>query len=78
MPCQDVIINNIQTTATTTKRGKEQKLVFPAQVHPDEMRLIKSGIGNCEIDGMEINLETRRVEITALGDNDFDNPCPTC
>ena len=78
LPSPDANINNADITAITTKRGKEQNLVFPAGVNPDPMRLITSGLGNCEIQEMEINLATRKCTITAIGDLDFDNPCPTC
>lgn len=78
LPAEDIKINGTVTTATTTKRGKEQSLVFPSGVNPDPTRLITSGIGNCEIAEMEINLATRKCTIKALGDLDFDNPCPTC
>lgn len=78
LPSPDANINNVDITAITTKRGKEQKLVFPAGVNPDPMRLIASGLGNCEIQEMEINLAARKCTITAIGDLDFDNPCPTC
>ena len=78
LPSPDVNINNVDITAITTKRGKEQTLVFPAGMNPDPTRLITSGIGNCEIDEMEINLATRKCTIKNLGDSDFDNPCPTC
>lgn len=78
LPAEDVNINNEDVTATTTKRGKEQSLVFPAGVQPDPMRLITSGIGNCEVEEMEINLASRKCTIKALGDLDFNNPCPTC
>lgn len=78
LPAQDVTINGNDVTATTTKRGKEQELTFPAGVNPDPTRLVASGIGNCEVDEMEINLVTRECKIKLLGDLDFDNPCPTC
>ena len=78
LPAEDVTINGNVIVATTTKRGKEQSLVFPSGVNPDPTRLITSGIGNCEIEEMEINLTTRKCTIKALGDLDFDNPCPTC
>lgn len=78
LPSPDANINNVDITAITTKRGKEQSLIFPAGVNPDPMRLITSGIGNCEIEEMEISLATRKCTIKALGDLDFDNPCPTC
>lgn len=78
LPAEDANINNVDITATTTKRGREQTLVFPAGMNPDPTRLITSAIGNCEIEEMEINLATRKCTIKALGDLDFDNPCPTC
>lgn len=78
LPAEDVNLNAEDITAETTQRGKEQVLVFPAGVNPDPMRLITSGIGNCEIEEMEVNLVTRKCTIKALGDLDFDNPCPTC
>lgn len=78
LPAEDANINNVDITAITTKRGKEQTLVFPAGMQPDPTRLITSGIGNCEIEEMEINLATRKCTIKDLGDLDFDNPCPTC
>lgn len=78
LPSPDANINGVDITAITTKRGKEQNLVFPAGMNPDTTRLVTSGIGNCEIDEMEINLVTGKCKIKALGDLDFDNPCPTC
>lgn len=78
LPAEDVNINNVDVTAITTKRGKEQDLTFPAGVNPDPTRLVTSGIGNCEIQEMEINLASRECKIKVLGDLDFDNPCPTC
>lgn len=78
LPSPDANINGTDITAITTQRGKEQTLVFPAGMNPDPTRLITSGIGNCEIDEMEINLATRKCTIKNLGDSDFDNPCPTC
>ena len=78
LPAEDVNINTVDVTAITTKRGKEQDLTFPAGVNPDPTRLVTSGIGNCEIQEMEINLDSRECKIKVLGDLDFDNPCPTC
>lgn len=78
LPAEDANINNVDITALSTKRGKEQSLVFPAGVQPDPMRLVASGIGNCEVEEMEISLATRKCTIKALGDLDFNNPCPTC
>jgi hypothetical protein len=78
LPAEDANINNVDIVALSTKRGKEQTLVFPAGVQPDPMRLVTSGIGNCEVDEMEIFLASRKCTIKALGDLDFNNPCPTC
>ena len=78
LPCQSVNINGTDITATTTKRGREQTIRFPSGVNPDPMRLVTSGLGNCEVDEMEINLDSRECTPKLLADLDFDNPCPTC
>ena len=78
LPCQSVNINGTDVTATTTKRGREQTIRFPAGVNPDPMRLVTSGLGNCEVDEMEVNLDSRECTPKLLADLDFDNPCPTC
>lgn len=78
LPAEDVTINQNDIAATTTKRAREQDVVFPAGVHPDPMRLVVTAVGTGEISQMEINLTTRKATIKALHDLDFDNPCPTC
>lgn len=78
LPAEDVTINQVDIVATTTKRAREQDVVFPAGIHPDPMRLVVTAVGTGEISQMEIVLITRKATLKVLHDLDFDNPCPTC
>lgn len=78
LPAPDVKINGETTTALSVERGRQQDIVYPANVNPNVMRLIKTSVGNGIIQKIYITLNSRKAEITVLHDLDFDNPCPTC
>lgn len=78
LPAPDIKVNRVVTTAESVARGKEQIVVYPSPILPDVMRLLTTSIGNGWIEKLKITLNSRKAEITALHDLDFDNPCPTC
>lgn len=73
LPAPDVTINGVDTTATSTKRAKEQELIYPG-IEPDAMRLVRTSLGVAEIESMEVNLTSGETKLRVLLDMDFDNP----
>lgn len=59
LPARTVKINGIQTTALGVKRGKKQSVDFPISEDPGLFNLIKTYIGNGEIEKLSINLSSR-------------------
>ena len=65
MPARNFKINNEQTSARSIERKKKQTLNFPAGINdPNPMKLVKTYIGNGQIDKISVNLSSRNVKAT--------------
>ena len=65
MPARNFKINNEQTSARSIERKKKQTLNFPAGItDPNPMKLVKTYIGNGQIDKISVNLSSRNVKAT--------------
>lgn len=63
LPAYDVTINNLQLTANGIKRGKKQNIEFPVvNADADLSKLVKTYIGNGQIEQMNINLSSRMAQ----------------
>lgn len=70
MPAPSYEINGEQKTATGTKRLKKQTLKFPALVDPDLYKLVKTNIGDGQIENFSINLSSRNATATLKYDTE--------
>lgn len=69
LPALDVTINNEVTPGAMIKRGKKQTLQVPLPTEdPDPTQLVRTSLGDGEIDSMEINIFTRQAKTTLLYD----------
>lgn len=61
-PCSKLVINKVETTATTVKRNKIQEIEYPNKtIYPD--KLVKTALGDGKIITREINLITGHNKI---------------
>lgn len=70
MPAPKIKINDIETTALTTSRRKVQEVKFPAALPVDEKKLIKTFIGNGEINKLSVTLSRKTAKATLRHDTE--------
>lgn len=71
MPARDITINNKQAYVGNISRNKKQTLNFPVgNTEPNPMQLIKTYIGDGQIDKISINLCSRNAETTLKYDTE--------
>lgn len=70
LPARDVKINNSTTYVQGIERKKKQTLTFPMYDDPNPMQLIKTPIGNGQIDKLSINLHSRSIKGTLKYDTE--------
>lgn len=63
MPSWNIEIGDVQQTALGIQRNRQQTISFPADVDMDMMQLVKTHIGNGEIDKAEVNLSSRQAKV---------------
>lgn len=71
MPARNFKINNIPNYAIGIERKKKQTLNFPAgTTDPNPMQLIKTYIGNGQVDKLSVNLCSRNIKATLQYDTE--------
>lgn len=70
LPAKKVTINNKDITLTNVSRKKKQKVKFPTLEELDTKKLIKTYIGNGQIEKITVNLSSRMNEITLKYDTE--------
>lgn len=71
MPARNFKINNIPNYAIGIERKKKQTLKFPAgTTDPNPMQLIKTYIGNGQVDKLSVNLCSRNIKATLKYDTE--------
>ena len=71
MPAKNLIVNGVQVWAYGIQRQKTQSLSFPVgNDDPDLMRLVKTYIGNGQIEKLSINLSSRIAKATLKYDTE--------
>lgn len=70
LPAKQVTINNEETQVTQTSRKKKQKLKFPSVKDIDTTKLIKTYLGNGQIEKITVNLSSRINEVTLKYDTE--------
>lgn len=70
LPAKQVIINNEEMEVTQTSRKKKQKLKFPSIEDIDTTKLIKTYLGNGQIEKITVNLSSRINEVTLKYDTE--------
>lgn len=70
LPASRVSINGSETGADGIERKKKQTLVFPANDDPNPMQLIKTYIGNGQVDKLSVNLCSRNIKATLKYDTE--------
>lgn len=71
MPARNFKINNIPNYAISIERKKKQTLNFPAgTTDPNPMQLIKTYIGNGQVDKLSVNLCSRNIKATLKYDTE--------
>lgn len=69
LPAEDVVINERPSYARSIKRGKKQNVTFPVvNADADTNKLVKTFIGNGQIEQMNINLSSRTAQTTLCYD----------
>ena len=68
LPAYNVIINGQQSIAYGIQRNKKQSIKFPVGADPDPLQLIKTNIGNGQIQKISINLSNRNANATLMYD----------
>lgn len=64
LPARWVSINGSETGAYGIERKKKQTFSFPANDDPNPMQLIKTYIGNGQVDKLSVNLCSRNIKAT--------------
>lgn len=73
MPAWTVEIDDVQLTSSGIQRNKKQQLSFPVGVDdPNVQQLVKTYLGNGQIDKMNVYLSSRTAKVT-LKYNTYDN-----
>lgn len=62
LPAYDININEADSYALGIQRRKKQKVTFPSANDPDPVKLIKTYIGDGQIEKISINLSSRLIE----------------
>lgn len=70
LPARRVSINGSETYAYGIERKKKQTFSFPANDDPNPMQLIKTYIGNGQIDKLSVNLCSRSIKTTLKYDTE--------
>ena len=71
MPARNFKINNIPNYAIGIERKKKQTLNFPAgTTDPNPMQLVKTYIGNGQVDKLSVNLYSRNIKATLKYDTE--------
>lgn len=70
LPARRVSINGSETDAYGIERKKKQTLIFPANDDPNPMQLIKTYIGNGQVDKLSVNLCSRNIKATLKYDTE--------
>ena len=71
MPARNFKINNIPNYAIGIERKKKQTLNFPAgTTDPNPMQLVKTYIGNGQVDKLSVNLCSRNIKATLKYDTE--------
>ena len=70
LPALRVSINGSETYAYGIERKKKQTFSFPANDDPNPMQLIKTYIGNGQVDKLSVNLCGRNIKATLRYDTE--------
>lgn len=71
LPARRVRINGVERTAEGTTRNKKQEITFPVGGNdPDPMKLVKTVLGNGQIDKISVNLCSRMAKCTLRYDTE--------
>ena len=70
LPARDVKINNSTAYAYGIERKKKQTLNFPVYDDPNPMQLVKTPMGNGQIDKLSITLHSRSIKATLKYDTE--------
>lgn len=70
LPARRVSINGSEVYAYGIERKKKQTFSFPATDDPNPMQLIKTYIGNGQVDKLSINLHSRSIKATLKYDTE--------
>ncbi len=68
LPAYNVTMNGVATTALSIQRKKKQSLRFPVQNDPNPIELIKTYLGNGQIEKISVNLSSRNANATLMFD----------
>ena len=70
LPAKNVSINKEYYTAAETSRKRKQKVKFPTLESIDTKKLVKTYIGNGQVEKISINLSSRINEVTLKYDTE--------
>lgn len=70
LPARRVNVNGTDTYAYGIERKKKQTLNFPAYDDPNPMQLIKTYLGNGQVDKLSVNLHSRSIKATLKYDTE--------
>ena len=70
LPARRVSINGSEVYARGIERKKKQTFSFPANDDPNPMQLIKTYIGNGQVDKLSVNLHSRSIKTTLKYDTE--------
>lgn len=71
MPAKHFTINGSPSSAIEVSRNKKQTLKFPAgDTDPDPMEMVKTYLGNAQIDKLSVNLCSRNINATLKYDTE--------
>ena len=70
LPARSVLINGSSVYAYGIERKKKQTFSFPANDDPNPMQLIKTYIGNGQVDKLSVNLCSRSIKTTLKYDTE--------
>jgi hypothetical protein len=70
LPAKQVVINNASRTLFQTSRQRKQTIKYPTLEELDTRKLVKTSLGEGEIEKITVNLSTRLNEITLKYDTE--------
>jgi len=70
LPSENVLINEVAGTVYGVKRNKVQEVSYPSNYDPDPLKLIKTSLGNGQIEKISVNLASRMNKITLRYDTE--------